>query len=52
MTDTSTPPPRPSAFKEAGEIALTLVVALLVATLLRILLFQPFTIPSLSLIHI
>ena len=48
MTDTSTPPPRPSAFKEAREIVLTLVVALIVATLLRLLLFQPFTIPSSS----
>jgi signal peptidase I len=48
MTEITPPPPRPSAFKEAGEIVLTLLVALIVATLFRIAVFQPFTIPSSS----
>nr|WP_314527012.1 signal peptidase I [uncultured Brevundimonas sp.] len=48
MTDITPPPPRPSAFNEAGGIVLTLLVALIVATLFRIAVFQPFTIPSSS----
>ncbi|WEK39633.1 MAG: signal peptidase I [Candidatus Brevundimonas colombiensis] len=48
MTDITPNPPRPSAFNEAGEIVLTLLVALIVATLFRIAVFQPFTIPSSS----
>jgi len=42
------PQPRPTALREGREIAVTLVVALILATLVRILLFQPFTIPSSS----
>lgn len=41
-------PPRSTVLREGREIAVTLVVALILATLLRVLLFQPFTIPSSS----
>lgn len=41
-------PPRSTALREGREIAVTLVVALILATALRTLLFQPFTIPSSS----
>ena len=39
---------RPSAASETGEIFKTIVFALLIAMVLRIFLFQPFTIPSAS----
>ena len=39
---------RPSLWREIQEVAATLAIALIVAVLLRIVLFQPFTIPSSS----
>jgi len=47
-TAVSDNPPRSTLLHEAREIGFTLVVALIAAMLLRILLFQPFTIPSSS----
>ena len=41
-------PPRPSLLREVREIALTLVFAIILALAIRIVLFQPFTIPSSS----
>jgi len=53
MTRTSSPapsavPPGPSAAGEARDLARTLVVALILATVVRSVLVQPFTIPSSS----
>ena len=48
MTDIASSPSRPSALQEGREIAITLIVALILATLFRVVLFQPFTIPSSS----
>jgi len=48
---TQTPPkapPRPSLLREVREIALTLIFAIILALAIRIVLFQPFTIPSSS----
>jgi signal peptidase I len=41
-------PPARSVWREYGDIAVTLAVALIVATVFRIVAFQPFTIPSSS----
>ncbi|WP_295175048.1 signal peptidase I, partial [uncultured Brevundimonas sp.] len=41
-------PPRPSLLREVREIALTLLFAIILALAIRIVLFQPFTIPSSS----
>ena len=46
--DTPGGKPKPSAASETGEIFKTIVFALLIAMVLRIFLFQPFTIPSAS----
>ncbi|WP_292225305.1 signal peptidase I [Brevundimonas sp.] len=46
--DTPGDKPKPSAASETGEIFKTIVFALLIAMVLRIFLFQPFTIPSAS----
>ena len=48
MTQTSSTPPPPTAVREALGFILTVVAGLLVALAVRILLFQPFTIPSSS----
>ncbi|MFM8940221.1 MAG: signal peptidase I, partial [Phenylobacterium sp.] len=45
---TETTPPPPADRNETIEILKTVAVALLIAMFLRILLFQPFTIPSAS----
>ena len=42
------PPEKSSAAREAVEVVKTVVYALLIALVLRVLLFQPFTIPSAS----
>ncbi|MFM8820902.1 MAG: S26 family signal peptidase, partial [Phenylobacterium sp.] len=46
MTETTLPPP--GERNETIEILKTVAVALLIALVLRVLLFQPFTIPSAS----
>lgn len=49
MTQTPpTAPPRPTLLREVREIALTLIFAIILALAIRVVLFQPFTIPSSS----
>src|SRR3954464_5368035 len=48
MTDATAPEVKNSAANEAVELVKTIVYALLIALVLRVALFQPFTIPSAS----
>ena len=47
-TDAKSAPPKDAEASEWVEIIKTIVYALLIALVLRVLLFQPFTIPSAS----